>query len=293
MIHSKHADTVTRRATSRRFAWYLALQHLSNRRQHSLAPRPDRIGHIRQSADAYLRSRRSIYAVDVANDGKPAERPITGFFEQAPMRSISLPAALTGCGRDLNPTVPVGRYQSTLLRIDPTTRSLTRRNSDSEPTSASLLRPPQSVYSKVWGNRWRAISTHSPGLSLGSRVGAIAPYGQDAKARGSIAEFGVDRLDNTYAVIAPSHSKRASASASSATTSRRVTGSQKTSDGAAQLHPTQQGRTRSPGRTLTLDGVALGRFTVQHLERALSKVPNGMTSIDPRASNPRGHVSPF
>ncbi len=45
--------------------------------------------------------------------------------------------------------------------------------------------------------------------------------------------------------------------------------------------------------TLHLDGAALGRWAVQHLERALSKPINGITGIDPRATVPRGFVSPF
>lgn len=45
--------------------------------------------------------------------------------------------------------------------------------------------------------------------------------------------------------------------------------------------------------TLHLDGSSLGRWAIQHLERALSKPLNGMTGVDPRATIPRGHVSPF
>jgi hypothetical protein len=49
-----------------------------------------------------------------------------------------------------------------------------------------------------------------------------------------------------------------------------------------------------PGQSmLHLDGAALGRWAIQYLERALSKPGNGMTGIDPRATKPRGHVSPF
>jgi hypothetical protein len=51
--------------------------------------------------------------------------------------------------------------------------------------------------------------------------------------------------------------------------------------------------TQNVGATLHLDGAALGRWTIQHIERALAKPSNGMTGIDPRATPPRGHVSPF
>ncbi len=45
--------------------------------------------------------------------------------------------------------------------------------------------------------------------------------------------------------------------------------------------------------TLHIDGSALGRWTVQHLERALNKPTTGMTGIDPRAAAPRSRVAPF
>ena len=45
--------------------------------------------------------------------------------------------------------------------------------------------------------------------------------------------------------------------------------------------------------TIHIDGSALGRWTVQHLERALSKPVTGMTGIDPRAAVPRSRVAPF
>ncbi len=49
------------------------------------------------------------------------------------------------------------------------------------------------------------------------------------------------------------------------------------------------------GRTSTvhLDGAALGQWTIRHLERALARPASGMTGVDPRASPPRGRVSPF
>jgi hypothetical protein len=45
--------------------------------------------------------------------------------------------------------------------------------------------------------------------------------------------------------------------------------------------------------TIHLDGSALGRWALLHLERALTKPPSGMTGVDPRATIPRSHVVPF
>ncbi len=45
--------------------------------------------------------------------------------------------------------------------------------------------------------------------------------------------------------------------------------------------------------TLHLDGSTLGRWTVDHLQRTLSRPATGMTGVDPRSVVPRSRVSPF
>ncbi len=45
--------------------------------------------------------------------------------------------------------------------------------------------------------------------------------------------------------------------------------------------------------TLHIDGATLGRWAIQHLERALAKPAAGMTGVDPRVTVPRTRVSPF
>jgi hypothetical protein len=62
-------------------------------------------------------------------------------------------------------------------------------------------------------------------------------------------------------------------------------------DGTAQGGQSQ--RNRPTVSTLHIDGSALGRWTVQHLERSLGKPSTGMTGVDPRAAVPRGRVAPF
>jgi hypothetical protein len=69
----------------------------------------------------------------------------------------------------------------------------------------------------------------------------------------------------------------------------------------AGLAPTVSQQTASEDRnrsislrssTLHLDGSALGRWAVDHLQRTLSKPATGMTGVDPRAVIPRSRVSP-
>ena len=52
-------------------------------------------------------------------------------------------------------------------------------------------------------------------------------------------------------------------------------------------------RSKSAISTIHIDGSALGRWTVQHLERALSKPATGITGVDPRAAVPRTRIAPF
>jgi hypothetical protein len=57
--------------------------------------------------------------------------------------------------------------------------------------------------------------------------------------------------------------------------------------GSSQFNPA------AAASTLHLDGAALGRWAIEHLERSLARPPSGMTGIDPRISIPRSRVAPF
>lgn len=64
---------------------------------------------------------------------------------------------------------------------------------------------------------------------------------------------------------------------------------------APKQHTSAQGTSSSKRAvsTLHIDGAALGKWALQHLERSLGRPNVGITGIDPRASVPRGRVSPF
>jgi hypothetical protein len=57
------------------------------------------------------------------------------------------------------------------------------------------------------------------------------------------------------------------------------------------------GLSRDAGRPvksiLHIDGAALGRWTLDHMTRTLSKPSMGLTCVDPRAAAPRSRVAPF
>lgn len=55
----------------------------------------------------------------------------------------------------------------------------------------------------------------------------------------------------------------------------------------------QQAPSTLPPSNVYIDGAVLGQWAIQHLERVLARPATGMTGVDPRASLPRGRVSPF
>jgi hypothetical protein len=74
-----------------------------------------------------------------------------------------------------------------------------------------------------------------------------------------------------------------------------ITSQYQTSSGDS-VGPTRRDQPQQSGpaiSTLHIDGSALGRWTVQHLERALGKPSTGMTGVDPRATLPRSRIAPF
>ncbi len=64
-------------------------------------------------------------------------------------------------------------------------------------------------------------------------------------------------------------------------------------DGDATAEEEAPGSNRPSVSVLHIDGAALGRWAVQHLERTLGRPATGMTGIDPRAALPRSRVAPF
>jgi hypothetical protein len=64
-------------------------------------------------------------------------------------------------------------------------------------------------------------------------------------------------------------------------------------DRTRSVNEDQSQHVRSPAATLHIDGSVLGRWAVQHLERALGRPATGMSGVDPRATTPRSRIAPF
>ena len=64
-------------------------------------------------------------------------------------------------------------------------------------------------------------------------------------------------------------------------------------DAASSINVPGQMAGNSSIATLHVDGAALGRWTIQHLTRVMSRPVSGITSVDPRSIIPRARVAPF
>lgn len=97
-----------------------------------------------------------------------------------------------------------------------------------------------------------------------------------------------DTAATAYWMGSPPHGERATAGEGLADLYQLASLERDTYDGDDRSQ-----RDRQRISTLHIDGSALGRWAIQHLERALGKPATGMTGVDPRATLPRGRVSPF
>jgi hypothetical protein len=151
----------------------------------------------------------------------------------------------------------------------------------------------------------RSDSSNSPTSPERPPVGGITflPQVRDVRASNlSVARsfFADTRVDGSLRARPPPPEEQsdpnrfAEMSAATRLASPRPTAQQTGPDGLEGTSGYQpQQRKKSSAITIHLDGSVLGRWAVQHMERALGKPATGMTGVDPRANPPRNRVSPF
>lgn len=109
--------------------------------------------------------------------------------------------------------------------------------------------------------------------------GSLQPVAKRANVLPVATSFPGDDFRSSGDQVWQSHANSSDQNERSSTETNALGGNVRTNTGGAA--------------TIHLDGAALGRWTIQHVEQALSKSTNSMTGVDPRATMPRGHVSPF
>lgn len=143
-----------------------------------------------------------------------------------------------------------------------------------------------------------AVARRAPGVAittarLPNRQGADTPVGSGARSKRGLAVPGVRGVSKaplgSRRPLAPlPHAPGDGHAMVPAPRSRVVPAETSATKAEADGSPTMSSRS-----TLHIDGHALGRWTIQHLERVLGRPSAGITGVDPRASAPRTRISPF
>jgi hypothetical protein len=284
------------KADAGRIAWFLGLQRILRFPRYFMAP----------AAILRVVHRLAAHGLDTSSRGKASFQNGAASFVQW---RRSAPQLLSTHRR---PTSTIARTgATTLLRqmtgaasASPSDRPSLQSLRDLAPTTiprrnvqgyTGSVSAPREQVSRVQ-NEYRRNPGPGDGIfrSLNSPVLAPSPAHSAGQISGGM---GIDTMmERTAADTGTSLRDRSFAPASESAPSRQHFASQSnswSSDRDADDRNVQTQSKRSAVSTIHLDGSALGRWTVQHLERALGKPATGMTGVDPRATPPRSRVAPF
>ena len=281
---------------TKRIAWFLSLQHVLGFPRHFLAPMALFFAH-RGPVHLGVNSERQI--------------PPGGHIKEVPdawprgVEKLPIPQRYrtsTAASSAGNPAARQSRSETIVKPLSPPARWKT------DLPSAQLVKPQRLVHrslrlSTTPGRDIVIVQQLGRGRSASS-TGSVAPTKMPGKGLGSIPSPPQKPHD-----LGASPDLFSNASNSWSTTLRPSTWSSvELDDSAKNLSPQPQWSSEDPGdsqshngirpskpslSTLHIDGSMLGRWAIQHLERALGRPATGMTGVDPRATVPRSRVAPF
>ncbi len=283
-------------SSKRQIAWYLSLGNHPNFSQQSLAPistarrlatiTPD-YPHIWSTA---LARSNEDQASDLRSQAtKPAEIPIKrrspasklGFIYIAG-RSFS---TISPTGSTTTTSGPLAPRQNGLLRKETILPGATlNRHWTTAPASGEgPFQPDERIDTMISAYTSRKTLSGAPAAPPPRDLQMMQAGLSVAPQRRSPLSKEADSDEKAALTAADQPSQGTSTANNDVLSPVQYTGALTAGDAIGQASP----------NTLHLDGAVLGRWTIQHLERALSKPSNGMTGVDPRATTPRGHISPF
>lgn len=284
-------------ANASRIAWFLSLQRILDFPKHFLAPTAfassrRRMPGMAPDVGGSTVSPRYVMTFQGVKSRGTGQSPAQSLHRHAPRASFSAPPEvrnsrseslagnLTGAIRwrsniaSMAPSIPNKAfltYTRPLKSIDKFSGIANHSNRKMEAASSSALAP---------GN----IVSNGLGIPSGSR---LRPDDQGSEA--------IRDTSGGNAKVQDSRETNGSLSAGF-----RGTESSLARDPSVLLGEpsSQQGdsgtqRSHTSVTTLHIDGSVLGRWAIQHLERALGKPTSGMTGVDPRATVARSRVAPF
>ncbi len=284
-------------ANAKRIAWSLSLQQIMDFPKHFLAP------------TAFASSRRRMHGLKPDAEGSTVSPRYVMTFQEAKSRGTGQ-SPTQGWQRPTPPASFVARAEVRNLRSENFTGSLSRaigwRSDISSAPSSKPIKPivvynrqsrapnrlpeianrpirsmhaapgsalaPQHILSDGPEMRSNArLRTGNPGLETAQNSNLGNTTEQDVwQTAGSLpAEFRGSES---------SLARESSDSSEGSSSERGISGAQKSQPTVTMLH---------------IDGAVLGRWAIQHLERALGRPTSGMTGVDPRATVARSRVAPF
>ncbi len=277
-----------------RVAWYLSFPRISQSSRQSLAPSPQRPVVIRHDAGTWHTSSMQLYnnpaihqnsAVKPSHYKQPQTKSQASFryVNQLSTKTIRIPANLaSGTGR----SGPLAIYQEIPRRLPKPSGAPPYAHSSSIKTAPQVPNPPSATSFQAP----RSISKRPPVRPVVS----LAPPSNDRSPSRSEALVDAAGREDSPKIRNPrcQGDRRDTGGLWQAETTHGREQSLPTVDRQPPSDENSEAR-QNAGATLHLDGAALGRWTIQHIERALARPSNGMTGVDPRATMPRGHISPF
>lgn len=279
---------------SPRIAWFLRLRNISHSSKYSLAPRITLTRRLRTTSDELgsghrLGSPETTNVVRAAISYRPESSP---HWSRAPDQKPSWNAFAND--QQVAPSFLV----AVLKKVGSGQYSTSARHSidliHSHQTSPagtvfSWARPQVDARRFVLGGIFAAVPVTTQGRSPTQMSSSLRLSVAAVRSSPVVAAFQAKtdtkaELRAPPPVIGAIHSGTPTANVNHPTFSSRTSGSTRSQIG---------GNKTSETATVHIDGFALGQWAIQHLEHTLARPTAGMTGVDPRASPPRGRVSPF
>jgi hypothetical protein len=282
-----------------RTAWFLALQHVLRFPKYAMAPSqsllPKFRGRARHHVDVPVSAVSRSSAAPAVWHQSGGIRLASPFIGGSPMQSVikpySEPPSLKTQLVSLSTLSHAPRLSSNFIQITTQSRTRSPRNDFVRP--AALGRP----FTLIRRAPGSPIPINAPDKS--SQLQArFVPLHTVSAVQGIMRSDAINSVRFSHRGVSPRAQKmsvkpvNAPLFVSQGPTDTDRARSEPLEAGASPSGTRQQDSPPSAS-TLHIDGAALGRWTIQHLARALGKPAAGMTGVDPRANIPRNRVQPF
>jgi hypothetical protein len=285
-------------ASANRIAWFLRLQRIFRFPKYFLAPRPA-LPHRPRSVTDNLEPARSTGFRLIPQPVVPASRSWATASGYQAVKSRRDPAGCRAAITARAAVVAPGASAARQLKLGGASWIAAPAIAGAEITENRALASTKSIpgYSRFPRRTQRSLSVaDDTSGSAGHRAIddlATPSHGSDTRMAQLRAAYARPNRAGAEALLRAEPPPAGSSSDSDRGPSADAAARSFPNGARATTERKSEGPQATPGSTVHIDGSALGRWAIQHLERALAKPASGMTGVDPRANLPRGRVAPF